>query len=355
MGIRAVLHTIFRWVMKVFGLPQKLLSVRREKQVSTVETSAPIVQHRKTVSKTKKACLTALATSFVVVPTLSGMSVANAVENQSLEDQTKAVVLAEEQKSTGNGKEDSHDGATSTTQVNNTIRTFIQLAKNKDKNKKLDVTKLSNGDARFIGKYLSNFYAAYGTQIANADGQMPKELEDAMIKNLTDTVGIQEADAKILVTWVKAQLVQGSVDLEWKFSKDAHATSGSGMLESPTVNEKKAVPANPYEFMKISSGAYGVGSPYLPYDVDRGAKARTGGNFNNTNGEGARTTQFNSKSWQCVKEKTGLSEEEAKNKYVDHEGVGDWLANHQSTFEDNNRGVLQHYGDERRTAWNNAS
>lgn len=355
MGIRAVLHTIFRWVMKVFGLPKKLLSVRREKQALTVETSAPIVQHRKTVSKTKKACLTALATSFVVVPTLSGMSVANAVENQSLEDQTKAVVLAEEQKSTGNGKEDSHDGAKSTTQVNNTIRTFIQLAKNKDKNKKLDVTKLSNGDARFIGKYLSNFYAAYGTQIANADGQMPKELEDAMIKNLTDTVGIQEADAKILVTWVKAQLVQGSVDLEWKFSKDAHATSGSGMLESPTVNEKKAVPANPYEFMKISSGAYGVGSPYLPYDVDRGAKARTGGNFNNTNGEGARTTQFNSKSWQCVKEKTGLSEEEAKNKYVDHEGVGDWLANHQSTFEDNNRGVLQHYGDERRTAWKIAS
>ena len=169
MGIRAVLHTIFRWVMKVFGLPKKLLSVRREKQVSIVETSAPIVQHRKTVSKTKKACLTALATSFMVVPTLSGMSVANAVENQSLEDQTKAVVLAEEQKSTGNGKEDSHDGAKSTTQVNNTIRTFIQLAKNKDKNKKLDVTKLSNGDARFIGKYLSNFYAAYGTQIANAE------------------------------------------------------------------------------------------------------------------------------------------------------------------------------------------
>ena len=115
MGIRAVLHTIFRWVMKVFGLPKKLLSVRREKQVSIVETSAPIVQHRKTVSKTKKACLTALATSFMVVPTLSGMSVANAVENQSLEDQTKAVVLAEEQKSTGNGKEDSHDGAKSTT------------------------------------------------------------------------------------------------------------------------------------------------------------------------------------------------------------------------------------------------
>jgi hypothetical protein len=313
-----------------------------------------LVKPRKSETS-KKACLFTLAASIAVIPTLASANIANAAENQSLENQTKSVILADDKKATGNGVNDSHDGNKSTTQVNDTIRVFIQLAKNKDKNKKLDLTKLSNGDARFIGKYLSNFYAPYGTQIANADGQMPKEVEESMIKNLTETVGIQEADAKTLVTWVKAQLVQGSTELEWKFSKDGNATSGSGMLESPTIDGKKAVPANPYEFMKISSGAYGVGSPYLPYDVDRGAKARTGGNFNNTNGEGARTKQFNPGSWQCVKEKTGLSEDEAKNKYVDHEGAGDWLANHQSAFEDDNRGVLQHYGEERRTAWKIAS
>lgn len=353
MGIREIINTLIRWVARIVGAPLKMFKKQNKNNKDTAENTE-LVKPRKSETS-KKACLFTLAASIAVIPTLASANIANAAENQSLENQTKSVILADDKKATGNGVNDSHDGNKSTTQVNDTIRVFIQLAKNKDKNKKLDLTKLSNGDARFIGKYLSNFYAPYGTQIANADGQMPKEVEESMIKNLTETVGIQEADAKTLVTWVKAQLVQGSTELEWKFSKDGNATSGSGMLESPTIDGKKAVPANPYEFMKISSGAYGVGSPYLPYDVDRGAKARTGGNFNNTNGEGARTKQFNPGSWQCVKEKTGLSEDEAKNKYVDHEGAGDWLANHQSAFEDDNRGVLQHYGEERRTAWKIAS
>ena len=353
MGIREIINTLIRWVGRIVGAPLKMFNKQNKNNEDTAENTE-LVKPRKGETS-KKACLFTLAASIAVIPTLASANIANAAENQSLENQTKSVILADDKKATGNGVNDSHDGNKSTTQVNDTIRVFIQLAKNKDKNKKLDLTKLSNGDARFIGKYLSNFYAPYGTQIANADGQMPKEVEESMIKNLTETVGIQEADAKTLVTWVKAQLVQGSTELEWKFSKDGNATSGSGMLESPTIDGKKAVPANPYEFMKISSGAYGVGSPYLPYDVDRGAKARTGGNFNNTNGEGARTKQFNPGSWQCVKEKTGLSEDEAKNKYVDHEGAGDWLANHQSAFEDDNRGVLQHYGEERRTAWKIAS
>lgn len=353
MGIREIINTLIRWVARIVGAPLKMFNKQNENNKDAAD-NAELVKPRKGETS-KKACLFTLAASIAVIPTLASANIANAAENQSLENQTKSVILADDKKATGNGVNDSHDGNKSTTQVNDTIRVFIQLAKNKDKNKKLDLTKLSNGDARFIGKYLSNFYAPYGTQIANADGQMPKEVEESMIKNLTETVGIQEADAKTLVTWVKAQLVQGSTELEWKFSKDGNATSGSGMLESPTIDGKKAVPANPYEFMKISSGAYGVGSPYLPYDVDRGAKARTGGNFNNTNGEGARTKQFNPGSWQCVKEKTGLSEDEAKNKYVDHEGAGDWLANHQSAFEDDNRGVLQHYGEERRTAWKIAS
>ena len=353
MGIREIINTLIRWVARIVGAPLKMFKKQNKNNKGTAENTE-LVKPRKSETS-KKACLFTLAASIAVIPTLASANIANAAENQSLENQTKSVILADDKKATGNGVNDSHDGNKSTTQVNDTIRVFIQLAKNKDKNKKLDLTKLSNGDARFIGKYLSNFYAPYGTQIANADGQMPKEVEESMIKNLTETVGIQEADAKTLVTWVKAQLVQGSTELEWKFSKDGNATSGSGMLESPTIDGKKAVPANPYEFMKISSGAYGVGSPYLPYDVDRGAKARTGGNFNNTNGEGARTKQFNPGSWQCVKEKTGLSEDEAKNKYVDHEGAGDWLANHQSAFEDDNRGVLQHYGEERRTAWKIAS
>lgn len=353
MGIREIINTLIRWVARIVGAPLKMFNKQNKNNKDTAD-NAELVKPRKSETS-KKACLFTLAASIAVIPTLASANIANAAENQSLENQTKSVILADDKKATGNGVNDSHDGNKSTTQVNDTIRVFIQLAKNKDKNKKLDLTKLSNGDARFIGKYLSNFYAPYGTQIANADGQMPKEVEESMIKNLTETVGIQEADAKTLVTWVKAQLVQGSTELEWKFSKDGNATSGSGMLESPTIDGKKAVPANPYEFMKISSGAYGVGSPYLPYDVDRGAKARTGGNFNNTNGEGARTKQFNPGSWQCVKEKTGLSEDEAKNKYVDHEGAGDWLANHQSAFEDDNRGVLQHYGEERRTAWKIAS
>ena len=355
MGIREIINTLIRWVARIVGAPLKMFK-KQNNDKEGVADNAELVKPRKSKGEaSKKACLFTLAASIAVIPTLASANIANAAENQSLENQTKSVILADDKKATGNGVNDSHDGNKSTTQVNDTIRVFIQLAKNKDKNKKLDLTKLSNGDARFIGKYLSNFYAPYGTQIANADGQMPKEVEESMIKNLTETVGIQEADAKTLVTWVKAQLVQGSTELEWKFSKDGNATSGSGMLESPTIDGKKAVPANPYEFMKISSGAYGVGSPYLPYDVDRGAKARTGGNFNNTNGEGARTKQFNPGSWQCVKEKTGLSEDEAKNKYVDHEGAGDWLANHQSAFEDDNRGVLQHYGEERRTAWKIAS
>lgn len=355
MGIREIVNTLIRWVARIVGAPLKMFK-KQNNDKEGVADNAELVKPRKSKGEaSKKACLFTLAASIAVIPTLASANIANAAENQSLENQTKSVILADDKKATGNGVNDSHDGNKSTTQVNDTIRVFIQLAKNKDKNKKLDLTKLSNGDARFIGKYLSNFYAPYGTQIANADGQMPKEVEESMIKNLTETVGIQEADAKTLVTWVKAQLVQGSTELEWKFSKDGNATSGSGMLESPTIDGKKAVPANPYEFMKISSGAYGVGSPYLPYDVDRGAKARTGGNFNNTNGEGARTKQFNPGSWQCVKEKTGLSEDEAKNKYVDHEGAGDWLANHQSAFEDDNRGVLQHYGEERRTAWKIAS
>lgn len=353
MGIREIINTLIRWVARIVGAPLKMFKKQNKNNEDAAENTE-LVKPRKSETS-KKACLFTLAASIAVIPTLASANIANAAENQSLENQTKSVILADDKKATGNGVNDSHDGNKSTTQVNDTIRVFIQLAKNKDKNKKLDLTKLSNGDARFIGKYLSNFYAPYGTQIANADGQMPKEVEESMIKNLTETVGIQEADAKTLVTWVKAQLVQGSTELEWKFSKDGNATSGSGMLESPTIDGKKAVPANPYEFMKISSGAYGVGSPYLPYDVDRGAKARTGGNFNNTNGEGARTKQFNPGSWQCVKEKTGLSEDEAKNKYVDHEGAGDWLANHQSAFEDDNRGVLQHYGEERRTAWKIAS
>lgn len=353
MGIREIINTLIRWVARIVGAPLKMFKKQNKNNKDTAENTE-LVKPRKSETS-KKACLFTLAASIAVIPTLASANIANAAENQSLENQTKSVILADDKKATGNGVNDSHDGNKSTSQVNDTIRVFIQLAKNKDKNKKLDLTKLSNGDARFIGKYLSNFYAPYGTQIANADGQMPKEVEESMIKNLTETVGIQEADAKTLVTWVKAQLVQGSTELEWKFSKDGNATSGSGMLESPTIDGKKAVPANPYEFMKISSGAYGVGSPYLPYDVDRGAKARTGGNFNNTNGEGARTKQFNPGSWQCVKEKTGLSEDEAKNKYVDHEGAGDWLANHQSAFEDDNRGVLQHYGEERRTAWKIAS
>lgn len=353
MGIREIINTLIRWVARIVGAPLKMFKKQNKNNKDAAENTE-LVKPRKSETS-KKACLFTLAASIAVIPTLASANIANAAENQSLENQTKSVILADDKKATGNGVNDSHDGNKSTTQVNDTIRVFIQLAKNKDKNKKLDLTKLSNGDARFIGKYLSNFYAPYGTQIANADGQMPKEVEESMIKNLTETVGIQEADAKTLVTWVKAQLVQGSTELEWKFSKDGNATSGSGMLESPTIDGKKAVPANPYEFMKISSGAYGVGSPYLPYDVDRGAKARTGGNFNNTNGEGARTKQFNPGSWQCVKEKTGLSEDEAKNKYVDHEGAGDWLANHQSAFEDDNRGVLQHYGEERRTAWKIAS
>ena len=353
MGIREIINTLIRWVARIVGAPLKMFKKQNKNNKGTAGNTE-LVKPRKSETS-KKACLFTLAASIAVIPTLASANIANAAENQSLENQTKSVILADDKKATGNGVNDSHDGNKSTTQVNDTIRVFIQLAKNKDKNKKLDLTKLSNGDARFIGKYLSNFYAPYGTQIANADGQMPKEVEESMIKNLTETVGIQEADAKTLVTWVKAQLVQGSTELEWKFSKDGNATSGSGMLESPTIDGKKAVPANPYEFMKISSGAYGVGSPYLPYDVDRGAKARTGGNFNNTNGEGARTKQFNPGSWQCVKEKTGLSEDEAKNKYVDHEGAGDWLANHQSAFEDDNRGVLQHYGEERRTAWKIAS
>lgn len=353
MGIREIINTLIRWVARIVGAPLKMFKKQNKNNKDTAGNTE-LVKPRKSETS-KKACLFTLAASIAVIPTLASANIANAAENQSLENQTKSVILADDKKATGNGVNDSHDGNKSTTQVNDTIRVFIQLAKNKDKNKKLDLTKLSNGDARFIGKYLSNFYAPYGTQIANADGQMPKEVEESMIKNLTETVGIQEADAKTLVTWVKAQLVQGSTELEWKFSKDGNATSGSGMLESPTIDGKKAVPANPYEFMKISSGAYGVGSPYLPYDVDRGAKARTGGNFNNTNGEGARTKQFNPGSWQCVKEKTGLSEDEAKNKYVDHEGAGDWLANHQSAFEDDNRGVLQHYGEERRTAWKIAS
>ena len=353
MGIREIINTLIRWVARIVGAPLKMFKKQNKNNKDTAENTK-LVKPRKSETS-KKACLFTLAASIAVIPTLASANIANAAENQSLENQTKSVILADDKKATGNGVNDSHDGNKSTSQVNDTIRVFIQLAKNKDKNKKLDLTKLSNGDARFIGKYLSNFYAPYGTQIANADGQMPKEVEESMIKNLTETVGIQEADAKTLVTWVKAQLVQGSTELEWKFSKDGNATSGSGMLESPTIDGKKAVPANPYEFMKISSGAYGVGSPYLPYDVDRGAKARTGGNFNNTNGEGARTKQFNPGSWQCVKEKTGLSEDEAKNKYVDHEGAGDWLANHQSAFEDDNRGVLQHYGEERRTAWKIAS
>lgn len=353
MGIREIVNTLIRWVARIVGAPLKMFKKQNKNNEDAAENTE-LVKPRKSETS-KKACLFTLAASIAVIPTLASANIANAAENQSLENQTKSVILADDKKATGNGVNDSHDGNKSTTQVNDTIRVFIQLAKNKDKNKKLDLTKLSNGDARFIGKYLSNFYAPYGTQIANADGQMPKEVEESMIKNLTETVGIQEADAKTLVTWVKAQLVQGSTELEWKFSKDGNATSGSGMLESPTIDGKKAVPANPYEFMKISSGAYGVGSPYLPYDVDRGAKARTGGNFNNTNGEGARTKQFNPGSWQCVKEKTGLSEDEAKNKYVDHEGAGDWLANHQSAFEDDNRGVLQHYGEERRTAWKIAS
>ena len=353
MGIREIINTLIRWVARIVGAPLKMFKKQNKNNKGTAGNTE-LVKPRKGETS-KKACLFTLAASIAVIPTLASANIANAAENQSLENQTKSVILADDKKATGNGVNDSHDGNKSTTQVNDTIRVFIQLAKNKDKNKKLDLTKLSNGDARFIGKYLSNFYAPYGTQIANADGQMPKEVEESMIKNLTETVGIQEADAKTLVTWVKAQLVQGSTELEWKFSKDGNATSGSGMLESPTIDGKKAVPANPYEFMKISSGAYGVGSPYLPYDVDRGAKARTGGNFNNTNGEGARTKQFNPGSWQCVKEKTGLSEDEAKNKYVDHEGAGDWLANHQSAFEDDNRGVLQHYGEERRTAWKIAS
>lgn len=353
MGIREIINTLIRWVARIVGAPLKMFKKQNKNNKDAAENTE-LVKPRKGETS-KKACLFTLAASIAVIPTLASANIANAAENQSLENQTKSVILADDKKATGNGVNDSHDGNKSTSQVNDTIRVFIQLAKNKDKNKKLDLTKLSNGDARFIGKYLSNFYAPYGTQIANADGQMPKEVEESMIKNLTETVGIQEADAKTLVTWVKAQLVQGSTELEWKFSKDGNATSGSGMLESPTIDGKKAVPANPYEFMKISSGAYGVGSPYLPYDVDRGAKARTGGNFNNTNGEGARTKQFNPGSWQCVKEKTGLSEDEAKNKYVDHEGAGDWLANHQSAFEDDNRGVLQHYGEERRTAWKIAS
>ena len=353
MGIREIINTLIRWVARIVGAPLRLFKKQGRNNKDTAENTKLVKPQKSETSK--KACLFTLAASIAVIPTLASANIANAAENQSLETQTKSVILADDKKATGNGVNDSHDGNKSTTQVNDTIRVFIQLAKNKDKNKKLDLTKLSNGDARFIGKYLSNFYAPYGTQIANADGQMPKEVEESMIKNLTETVGIQEADAKTLVTWVKAQLVQGSTELEWKFSKDGNATSGSGMLESPTIDGKKAVPANPYEFMKISSGAYGVGSPYLPYDVDRGAKARTGGNFNNTNGEGARTKQFNPGSWQCVKEKTGLSEDEAKNKYVDHEGAGDWLANHQSAFEDDNRGVLQHYGEERRTAWKIAS
>ena len=353
MGIREIINTLIRWVARIVGAPLKMFKKQNKNNKGTAGNTE-LVKPRKSETS-KKACLFTLAASIAVIPTLASANIANAAENQSLENQMKSVILADDKKATGNGVNDSHDGNKSTTQVNDTIRVFIQLAKNKDKNKKLDLTKLSNGDARFIGKYLSNFYAPYGTQIANADGQMPKEVEESMIKNLTETVGIQEADAKTLVTWVKAQLVQGSTELEWKFSKDGNATSGSGMLESPTIDGKKAVPANPYEFMKISSGAYGVGSPYLPYDVDRGAKARTGGNFNNTNGEGARTKQFNPGSWQCVKEKTGLSEDEAKNKYVDHEGAGDWLANHQSAFEDDNRGVLQHYGEERRTAWKIAS
>lgn len=353
MGIREIINTLIRWVARIVGAPLKMFKKQNKNNKGTAGNTE-LVKPRKGETS-KKACLFTLAASIAVIPTLASANIANAAENQSLENQTKSVILADDKKATGNGVNDSHDGNKSTSQVNDTIRVFIQLAKNKDKNKKLDLTKLSNGDARFIGKYLSNFYAPYGTQIANADGQMPKEVEESMIKNLTETVGIQEADAKTLVTWVKAQLVQGSTELEWKFSKDGNATSGSGMLESPTIDGKKAVPANPYEFMKISSGAYGVGSPYLPYDVDRGAKARTGGNFNNTNGEGARTKQFNPGSWQCVKEKTGLSEDEAKNKYVDHEGAGDWLANHQSAFEDDNRGVLQHYGEERRTAWKIAS
>ena len=357
MGIREIINTLIRWVARIVGAPLKMFNKQNKNNKDTAENTE-LVKPRKSETS-KKACLFTLAASIAVIPTLASANIANAAENQSLENQTKSVILADDKKATGNGVNDSHDGNKSTTQVNDTIRVFIQLAKNKDKNKKLDLTKLSNGDARFIGKYLSNFYAPYGTQIANADGQMPKEVEESMIKNLTETVGIQEADAKTLVTWVKAQLVQGSTELEWKFSKDGNATSGSGMLESPTVNGKKAVGANPYEFMKIASGAYGAGSLYLPYDIDDTAQAwdgvTGGGNFSNSGGEGARTYRFNDAGWKCVQDKTGLSKEDAKNKYIDHEGPNDAGALHQAAFEDDNRGVFQHYGEERRTAWKIAS
>lgn len=156
---------------------------------------------------------------------------------------------------------------------NDRITQFINLAKNsmEDNDGKIDMSKLKQSDAQFLGVFMSNFFVPYTTELGYSDGKSEATKNTkAKMKELLGTMGIGDPDNQtMLADYVFEQSRNTTTkDLMWFFSD-----KGPADVTDADMVPNKNTPNTVYNLQKMVGGKYLLG--YGSYEPCNGELLRS--------------------------------------------------------------------------------
>lgn len=149
---------------------------------------------------------------------------------------------------------------------------MIAMASNNssDNAKELDLSKLSQQDARAVGVFMSNYYTPFATEFGETAGSGEEEADkktnkakEDMTNVLKEQLGFSDTNSVAMTDYVwsrvQASLSEDSAKLRWYVSDSPDVVSA----KDATKLDEKRFPATVFTMQAFSSGQFGADSYYL--------------------------------------------------------------------------------------------